>query len=226
MCSDQRMVTSLAFSSSRTRFSPNTKSSAGGAANTRDLTWGGGRRGRRATDAAGSGSTCQDAEDEGERTGRLVFADRGVMFDAHRRYGRNQPPIATLESYLAHFGFAQQHVLRLRLARHPVADIRIVVHREAARARPSARNSDAAADPIPIWVFSRTPRRDVQAKILERLDIRCQTVSKGRNVVLVKASVVNRAIVRTRRSRASSSLYPKPRVSHHTPRRVRPRHTR
>jgi hypothetical protein len=84
------------------------------------------------------------------------------MFDAHRRYGRNQPPIATLESYLAHFGFAQQHVLRLRLARHPVADIRLVVHRDAARARPSARNSDAAADPIPIWVFSRTPRRDVE----------------------------------------------------------------
>ena len=74
MCSDQRMVTSLAFSSSRTRFSPNTKSSAGGAANTRDLTWGGGRQGRRATDAAGSGGACQDAEDEGERTERLVFA--------------------------------------------------------------------------------------------------------------------------------------------------------
>ena len=60
-----------------------------------------------------------------------------------RRHGRNQPPIATLDSHLAQLGFAQQHVLRLRLALHPVADIRLVVHRGAAGARPGARYSDA-----------------------------------------------------------------------------------
>ena len=154
MCSDQRMVTSLAFSSSRTRFSPNTKSSAGGAANTRGLTWaiGGGRR--RGASAAGGG----DASGRERRRGKDWAPPVGRRDGrGRRRHGRNQPPIATLDSHLAQLGFAQQHVLRLRLALHPVADIRLVVHRGAAGARPGARYSDAerGRDAIRIWVFHR-----------------------------------------------------------------------
>ena len=158
MCSDQRMVTCLAFSSSRTRFSPNTKSSAGGAANTRGLTWairegGGAGRARRGGGDA-SGRERRRGKDWAPPVGRRDGRGR-------RRHGRNQPPIATLDSHLAQLGFAQQHVLRLRLALHPVADIRLVVHRGAAGARPGARYSDAerGRDAIRIWVFHRNTGR-------------------------------------------------------------------
>jgi hypothetical protein len=53
------------------------------------------------------------------------------------------------ESYLTHFGFAQQNVRGLRFARHPVANIDLVVHRDARAAKQRARECEDRRDANP-----------------------------------------------------------------------------